>query len=811
MHRIFTSFAVCALLAVVTALGQTPKAYNTTFFGKLDPGTASGQWKYSALTGYTAPDGREYALLGGYTGTHIIDITEQPVKQVAFIPAPYSQWREMKTYGTYAYVVSENGRGLQIIDLSHLPASAAELRLDSSVFSRAHTVDQEGHYLYVNGSQVDAGANQGTIIFDLEPDPTKPVMVGKFDGDYAHDAYIRNDTLWVAAINKGRVDVVALGKDRTHPHLVTVFGPAGNTGGTHNVDITTDGSYALTTDEIGSTPKTLKVWDVRDINSVSKVADWTPVPGEIIHNVHIKGNLAYIAWYTAGTRIVDISNPRDPVELGYFDMSPRQGSEYSGNWETYPYFPDGKIIASDMQTGLYVFTYNGARRGMVHGVVRDAITHEPVPFAPIVLEKVGKTITADSAGRYSYEGAADTLPYSVRVYDPEKAGVGSLIVGTTDSEVDIYVNVIPKVSFLLNPVDSITGESMETFSYRVIDDQADGGIRGFSNPQLLKLSQDSTYRIYVGAWGYIPKLVTVKAENQTDKIELARGYYDDAELDLGWMLAAPTDNASSGTWERGVPVEVPNPYDASVDIQPKADNTPGWGDQAFITGISNSVDAGSNDVDSGRTSLTSPAMDLSTYGDPYINCWIWYSNDLRPGVPANDSLDLLLSDDNGKNWHLVRHIAQSEPRTWRPVGIRVKDYVTPSRQTLFCIVASDLFEQNLVEAGMDDFSVSDGAPLVSVDISPARPSGALRNAALRPNPFSGSARIDLTLSSEQHRSRLELFDILGAPVRLIHEGNLPAGPSSFIVTSAGLPAGRYTWRLHLDDGTVTSGAATILH
>src|SRR5207249_168038 len=133
---------------------QPQTGYHTHLFGHLNPEPPAGSnWTYSALTGYAAPNGREYALLGGFLGTHIIDITTSPVKEVALIPGPHSGWRELKTVGKYAYVVSEGGAGLQIIDLTNLPASATLVNSDTSVFRSGHTITKDNiGFIYVNGS-----------------------------------------------------------------------------------------------------------------------------------------------------------------------------------------------------------------------------------------------------------------------------------------------------------------------------------------------------------------------------------------------------------------------------------------------------------------------------------------------------------------------------------------------------------------------------------------------------------------------------------------------------------------------------------
>ena len=46
-------------------------------------------------------DGIEYALIGAWDGTYIINITNSPESVVAFIPGSYSTHRDIKTYGNF--------------------------------------------------------------------------------------------------------------------------------------------------------------------------------------------------------------------------------------------------------------------------------------------------------------------------------------------------------------------------------------------------------------------------------------------------------------------------------------------------------------------------------------------------------------------------------------------------------------------------------------------------------------------------------------------------------------------------------------
>ena len=79
-------------------------------------------------------------------------------------------------------------------------------------------------------------------------------------------------------------------------------------------------------------------------------------PEHSVHNVYVRPgtNLAIMSYYVDGTRVLDISDPANPVEVGYFDTSDLTGL-YDGNWGTYAYLPSGYIISSDRNNGLFIF------------------------------------------------------------------------------------------------------------------------------------------------------------------------------------------------------------------------------------------------------------------------------------------------------------------------------------------------------------------------------------------------------------------------------------------------------------------------
>src|SRR5690606_30931865 len=71
--------------------------------------------------GYVAPDGTEYALVGLNTGVSIVSLADPTAaEELHFVAGANSTWRDLKTYGDYAYIVNETGQGLMVIDLSAL-------------------------------------------------------------------------------------------------------------------------------------------------------------------------------------------------------------------------------------------------------------------------------------------------------------------------------------------------------------------------------------------------------------------------------------------------------------------------------------------------------------------------------------------------------------------------------------------------------------------------------------------------------------------------------------------------------------------
>ena len=413
----------CATIFAVVPLGAQV-SFNVTLQGQLNNHhTAGGTLNnyYSEIWGWTdTVNHREYAIIGAYDGTSIVDITDT-VKEKGFIVGPHNSYNyhEFRTYQNYLYVGAEGNdttrnAGVQIVDLSPLPNAPVLKKnlvwLDTVKgtpfkYYAAHTLNHEGKYLYVNGGGGDGASIHGfggIRIYDLS-DPLNPKQAGSYGKEstpYVHDSYTRNDTIFAACINANTLNIL----DARKKGVITIIGnpvPTVPEGRTHNVWTTADGNYAMTASEVVGGH--LHIYDIHDPTSPFEIANWTSNPATSIHNVIVYGDFAYIAYYSDGLRIVDIKNPANPIEVGFYDTHPGPiQTTFEGAWGVYPFFPSGRIAVSDMNTGLYVFTFNKKHGGQITGIVYNAADNQPLDSVQITVLESGRSNSTTSTGLYTY-------------------------------------------------------------------------------------------------------------------------------------------------------------------------------------------------------------------------------------------------------------------------------------------------------------------------------------------------------------------------------------------------------------------------
>jgi choice-of-anchor B domain-containing protein len=217
-------------------------------------------------------------------------------------------------------------------------------------FSTAHTlfIDEERALAFVAGSDLGIG---GPHIYSMAS-PTNPVYVGKWDLEYAHEVHERDGLMLVSAIRAGELFLV----DVTVPQAAATLGAiVCHRAATHSAWSTEDGTHVLITDEIGGA--LCRTWDTRNPAAPVLTGIWSPNPRSIPHNVLIEGNLAFVSYYTAGTRILDVSDPQALVEVGFFETHPSSNlGVVEGCWGVFPLFPNSPdlFVISDIGNGLQV-------------------------------------------------------------------------------------------------------------------------------------------------------------------------------------------------------------------------------------------------------------------------------------------------------------------------------------------------------------------------------------------------------------------------------------------------------------------------
>jgi choice-of-anchor B domain-containing protein len=309
---------------------------------------------YKDIWGYTSPGGRELALLTCRTGTSVVDVTNRRrLRETGFIPGPSATHRDVKTFGHFAYVVNETGGGgLQVISLED-PDAPALVAGGLGGFETAHNlwVDEASATLYVAGADVHNG---GVRVYDLAS-PASPAFRGSWESRYAHDVFAREDVIWVSAIHAEELWIVDISTIST-PVTLGVIGNYPDAF-THNAWLTDDGRHVLTTDE--QSGAWVRMWNVEDPADWYQTDQYSPLGGAraIPHNVHVRGDLAIVSYYTCGVRVVDISDPENLVEVAHYDTYPRDNRGlFDGCWGVFPFFPASPelLVASDISDGLYV-------------------------------------------------------------------------------------------------------------------------------------------------------------------------------------------------------------------------------------------------------------------------------------------------------------------------------------------------------------------------------------------------------------------------------------------------------------------------
>ena len=652
-----------------------------------DIGGGSG----SDIWGWTDPlTGSEYALMGRSSGTSFVDISnpESPI-YLGNLPtaASNSSWRDIKTYGNFAYIVADfaGSHGMQIFDLTQLrtvtspPVSFTETAHYSG-FGSTHNIviDEESGFAFAVGiSSGGTSCSGGLHMMDLA-DPLSPAFVGCFDqDDYTHDAQCvtyqgpdvafqgreicfncNEDTLTLADVT-----------DKNNPVQLSRNGYSG-VGYTHQGWLTEDHRYFLLDDELdeinnGHNTRT-HIWDVTSLSAPVLIGTFESDMAASDHNLYTHQGFAYQANYRAGLRILNLDNISNGIlsEVAWFDTRPESNSAgTSGAWSVYPFFESGNVVVSDTSGGLFVLRpilceAPQAPTGLsVQPAGDNAINLTWSGSAPTygIYRSFGACpqsewvqIAEVSGNQYLDATVAGQIPYAYQVTALEETGNcesdGSACrsVATTGpcnapplfSGVDA-VEPVPGENCLLRiSWSGATSNCGGSVSYHLYRGDAPDFIPSAANriaANLTALSFDHAGAVFGETSYYL-----VRASDATNGIE-------DANLKV--LSGSPIGTLAAGLWESGAELG-----DNTMTLS--SGRHVGWelvntrrhsGDRSFFSTYANNQ----------CSSMQTPLIQLSDAEASELSFWTLY--DIESGF---DGGEVLISTDDGQSWS---HLDLTEP------------------------------------------------------------------------------------------------------------------------------------------------------
>ena len=715
---------------------------------------------------------KEYALVGLNDGFSVVDVTNgtNPV-EMFYIPDINSTWRDIKTWGNYAYVTTESDTGLLIVDLNDMtgatywhvknftnPTTGASVE-----FTAAHNIyiDENG-IAYIFGASSNTGSSpaNGAIFLDVNANPTNPVYLGEWDDEYIHDGMARGDTMYAGCIYAGELFVVDV-SNKSNPQ--TLGSQTTPNAFTHNVWVSDNGDFVFTTDE--QSDAYIAAYDIRNMNNIQEVDRIQSNPGSntIPHNTHVDGNFLITSYYRDGTTVHDITYPNNMIEVGYYDSYPGSGSGFDGNWGTYPFLPSGNIISSDINSGanqsakLLIYERQFQQACYLEGTVTDANTTNAIASANIEILTSSISTSTNISGAYT-SGIANGGTYNILFSKP---GYESDTISAILSN-----GVLTNVNAQLVPLPSFTGNGIVT----------DISGNGIANAQVLIYNNDFTftlttdvngnfnvanmydgnYEVIAGQWGYntICSNENITTTNNNLTIVLPEGYYDDFTFDFGWSVSGGITPSDPGRWERGDPEGTSS---QGLNYNPDDDVNSDCFEYAYVTGLAAGGQIGSNDVDDFNTILISPLFDLTSNQPHLLNYHSWFANGgggWGGGSTPNDTLTVSIS--NGNTTVVLETMTVNSPDTgqWNFRTFDLGQYITLTTDMQVIIETADWdsLGGHWVEGGFDMFNITSG-PQTGVEDMVTEPF------IIYPNPTKDNIVIKSVVKGE-----VEIRNILGETI-----------------------------------------------
>ena len=188
------------------------------------------------------------------------------------------------------------------------------------------------------------------------------------------------------------------------------------------------------------------------------VGHWTPwgKPGSATtgscsaHWFTVNGNTIVQAWYGQGTRFIDVSDPTNPTQIGYFRVPSGTSGVTSGSASA-TYWHNGYVYVADYNRGIDVLKFDGTVTGTPDGICWGACDGATVTYTGTSDGDAGGSVpatlsltlgpaasfgpfTPGVSKLYSATGTANVISTAgdalLSVADPSSTATGHLVNGT---------------------------------------------------------------------------------------------------------------------------------------------------------------------------------------------------------------------------------------------------------------------------------------------------------------------------------------------------------------------------------------------
>lgn len=447
------------------------------------------------------------SLEGVNPGAQIVDVRNptSPVKltDVTVRAAVHNTF----FYEGWLYLVDSQQNEVDIVDLRNYDPDNAPLVISTATYALVNVGNQFVHDITVQDGRMYASAWDSIQVYDVSDlANSAPTVIGSAQGNAVHAAWPTSDNRFLVVSEEragGGLTLYELDDDGT------------------SVSLTLRDALTLAGDRAFST-----------------------------HNPVVDGNTVYVSWYEAGVQVLEI----DPVTATWdvvasYDTSALTGNNgfFDGNWGVYPFLGTDRVLASDVQNGLFVLDVDPNLLSFSYPVGQPA-TVMPGSTTPLRVEvsEVGSLL--------------DPATIVLQVFID---GVAQAPIAMTQISAGVFEADLPSVA---------CGSTLE---YSISAQNLLGAT--FADPAM------GTYGVNIAT-------------------QVVTSFEDPFDGDLGWATAAT--NLTAGAWVQGSPLGTgaqPNgdwPDDAGNQCYFTGQGTPGGG-------------IGEADVDGGPAVLTSPAIDFS--------------------------------------------------------------------------------------------------------------------------------------------------------------------------------------------------------